>query len=308
MLLYIARRLLGSIPVLLGVSILVFSMLFLVPGDPVLILLGPNSEATKENIEQIREQMGLNQPIPVQYLNFLGKAVQGDLGRSVRTKQPVTQAIAEAFPNTLALTLSGLGLAILIGTTLGLLAAVNQNTFIDGISMVLALIGVSMPSFWLGLLLIFFFSFTLGLFPATGGQGLERLILPAVTLGVIASGIIARLVRSSMLEVLRQEYVTTARAKGLANLAVITRHALRNALIPVVTIVGLQFGTLLGGAVVIETVFSRPGIGRMAVQAILDKDFPIVQGCVLLASVCYVTANLLVDISYAILDPRIRYS
>ena len=302
---YVRDRLLTSIPVILGVSVLVFSMLHVLPGDPVLIMLG-EAAGSPERIAELRAQLGLNDPLPVQYARFLGNAVRGDFGRSIRTNRPVFDEIREQAPNTIQLTVAGLGLAIVLGVTLGVLAGRFQNSWIDNFSMLLALIGVSMPSFWMGLLLIFFFALRLGWLPATGQGGLERLILPAFTLGVHAMAIIARLTRSNMIEVLNQEYIITARAKGLAERAMVMRHALRNALIPVLTIVGLQFGALLGGAVIIETVFARQGMGRLAVEAILAKDFPVVQGVVLVAAVIYVLINLLVDVSYTVLDPRIR--
>ncbi|MGH2404157.1 MAG: ABC transporter permease, partial [bacterium] len=241
------------------------------------------------------------------YWRFLRGALRGDLGRSILENQPVARMIWQVLPSTIELTLAGLGIAILLGFILGVTAAVRQNSWVDNASMVVALWGVSMPSFWMGLLLIFLFSLKLGWLPATGQGGLERLLMPAFTLGYLASAVIARLVRSSMLEVLRQDYVRTARAKGLADRLVIYRHALKNALIPVVTVLGLQFGALLGGAVVIETVFSRPGIGRLAVTSILSKDFQVTQGTVLMSAVFYTLVNIAVDFSYAMLDPRIRY-
>lgn len=303
---YMARRLAQAALVLLGVSVLVFSMMYALPGDPVLTMLGEEVVAG-EVVENARDQLNLDDPLLVQYGRFLGNAVQGDLGRSWRSHQPVMTIILDQFPATLELTVAGLGLAIVLGGVLGLIAAVRPYSLIDNASMFLALIGVSMPSFWLGLLLIFLFSLHLGWIPATGYGGAERLILPAFTLGLQASAIIARLVRASMLEVLRHEYITTARAKGLRERIVVGRHALRNALIPVVTVVGLQFGGLLGGATIIEIVFARQGIGRVAVTAINGKDFPLVQGIVLVAATIYVLTNLAVDILYAWLDPRIRY-
>jgi peptide/nickel transport system permease protein len=308
MLIYIARRFLQAIVVLFGVSVLVFSMVYLLPGDPVLTMLGDQTAVSGDVVVNARHQLGLDRPAPLQYGHFLIHALRGDLGRSWRSNQAVTAIILSQLPATLQLTVAGLGLAILIGVVLGLIAAVRQNSWTDNLSMVLALIGVSMPSFWLGLLLIFLFSLRLGWVPATGYGGIQRLILPAFTLGLQAAAIIARLVRSSVLEVLRQEYIMTARAKGLAEFRVLVRHALRNALIPVVTVVGLQFGGLLGGAVIIETVFARQGIGRIAVTAINNKDFPLIQGIVLFAAVVYTLVNLATDILYAWLDPRIRYA
>ncbi len=306
MIAYIRGRLLAAIPVILGVSVLTFSILHLLPGDPVLVMLG-ESGGTPERIAELRAGLGLDDPIIVQYARFLGNAVRGDLGRSVRTNRPVLDEIGQQAPSTLQLTFSGLGLAIILGVTLGIVAAHYRNSWIDKLSLVLSLVGVSMPSFWLGMLLIFLFSLRLGWLPATGQGGWERLAMPAFTLAVQAMAVIALLTRSNMREVLGQEYMTTARAKGLSDRAMLIRHALKNALIPVVTIVGLQFGALLGGAVIIENVFARQGMGRLAVEAILNRDFPIVQGFVLISGTAYVLINLLVDVSYAVLDPRIRY-
>lgn len=302
---YFLTRLLTTIPVILGVTIAVFSMLHLVPGDPVQMMLG-EFQTSPAQIEQLRAQLHFDEPIPKQYGRFLLGAVQGDLGYSIRSKRPVMTEILDNLPSTMLLAATGLGIALVIGLTLGVIAAVKQNTWADISAMIIAMLGVSMPSFWLGLLLIFTFSLRLNWFPATGGGDLRHLVLPATTLGLGASAIIARLTRSTMLEVLRQEYIITARAKGLRETVVIVRHALRNALIPTVTILGLQFGQLLGGTVVIETVFGRPGLGRLIVAGILEKDFPLVQGIVLFIAVSYVTINLLVDLVYAVLDPRIR--
>jgi peptide/nickel transport system permease protein len=304
---YIARRVVQTIPVLFGVSILVFSMLVLVPGDPVQLMLS-EFQTTPEQIATLRSQLHLNDPLPVQFGRFVWDAVHGDLGTSIRTHRAVTTEIANNFPSTLQLAIAGLVVAGVIGVTLGIVAAASNRAGVQLGAMLLALIGVSMPSFWLGLLLIFAFSLQIRLFPATGGGDLQHLVLPAITLGLGAAAILARLTRSSMLEVLRQEYVTTARAKGLADWLVILRHALKNALIPVVTIFGLQFGQLLAGTVVVETVFARPGLGRLIIDGILNKDFPVVQGVVLVVAVSYVLVNLLVDIVYAVLDPRIRYA
>jgi peptide/nickel transport system permease protein len=304
---YLARRLLATIPVLFGVSLLVFSMLHLVPGDPVKMMLS-EFQTTPEQLAKLRSQLYLDKPLPIQFWHFVRGAVTGDLGYSIRTKRPVTAEIAANFPSTLELAVTGLAIAIVIGVTLGILAAVKQHTWLDAGSMFFALLGVSMPSFWLGLLLIFALSLKVKLFPATGGGDIKHLVLPALALGLSASAIIARLTRSSMLEILRQEYITTARAKGLREYQVILGHALKNALIPVITIFGLQFGQLLAGTVVIATVFGRPGIGRLLVDAILAKDFPLVQGIVLLVAVSYVLVNLVVDLLYALIDPRIRYT
>jgi peptide/nickel transport system permease protein len=303
---YLRTRLALAVPVLLGVSIAVFAMMRLLPGDPAQIMLA-ESGASAAQVASLRRELGLDDPLALQYWRFISGAVQGDLGRSIQSNRPVTREIAAQLPSTIELTLAAMAVAVAVGITLGLLAATRHNGPLDYGAMTVALAGVSMPSFWLGILLILFFSLHLGWFPATGQGGLERLVLPALTLGFGASAIIARLVRSSVLEVLRHEYVTTARAKGLGPRAVLLRHALKNALIPVVTIVGLQFGALLAGTVVIETVFSRPGVGRMVVNAILVKDFPVVQGAILIIATTYVLANLLVDLAYAWLDPRVRY-
>jgi ABC-type dipeptide/oligopeptide/nickel transport system permease component len=303
---YVLRRLLQTIPILWGVATLVFAMLYVLPGDPVSAMLS-QSGASAETMARLRQQLGLDDPLLVQYWRFLSNALRGDLGNSIFQNRPVVTLIAEQLPATIELTTAAMTLAVLVGTGLGVLAAVRQNSWIDRLSIVLATIGVSMPTFWLGLLFIFFFSLSLGWLPALGQGGLERLVMPAAVLGLSSAAAIARLVRSSLLEVLRQDYVRTAWAKGLTEPVVVFRHGLRNALIPVVTILGLQFGWLLGGAVITETVFSRQGIGRLAVGAILTKDVPVVQGAVLLSATFYVLINLLVDLSYAVLDPRITY-
>jgi peptide/nickel transport system permease protein len=304
---YLAQRVVAAIPVLLGVSLLVFSMLHLVPGDPVRLMLS-EFQTTPEQVERLRSQLHLDDPLPVQFGRFVWNASHGDLGTSIRTRRPVTQEIADNMPSTLQLAVAGLLVATALGVSLGIIAAVRARSLMELASMFVALVGVSMPSFWLGLLLIFLLSLRLRVFPATGGGDLQHLVLPAVTLGLGAAAILARLTRSSMLEVLRQEYVTTARAKGLLEWVVIVRHALKNALIPVVTIFGLQFGQLLAGTFVVETVFARPGLGRLIIDGILNKDLPIVQGVVLVVAISYVIVNLLVDLLYSVLDPRIRYA
>jgi peptide/nickel transport system permease protein len=303
---YLARRLLAVVPVLFGVTLAVFSMLFLVPGDPVKMMLA-EFVTTPAQIEQMRAQLHLDEPILKQYGRFVGNALRGDLGTSIRSRRAVATEIGENVGSTAQLALASMAVAVAIGVPLGLMAALLRNSWFDAGSMIVALLGVSMPSFWLGLLMIFAFSLHLGWFPATGGGDLWHLVLPSVTLGMIASAIIARLTRSSMLEVLGQDYVRTARAKGLAWWGVVVRHALKNALIPVITIFGLQFGNLLAGAVIVETVFSRPGLGRLIVGGILAKDFPLVQGTVLFVATAYVMINVLVDIAYAFVDPRIRF-
>jgi peptide/nickel transport system permease protein/oligopeptide transport system permease protein len=281
-------------------------MLFLVPGDPVKMMLA-EFVTTPDQIAQMRAQLHLDEPIFQQYGRFVVGALRGDLGTSIRSRRAVATEIGENVGSTAQLALASMAVAVAIGVPLGLLAALLRNSWFDAGSMIVALLGVSMPSFWLGLLLIVAFSLHLGWFPATGGGDLWHLVLPSVTLGMIASAIIARLTRSSMLEVLGQDYVRTARAKGLAWWGVVVRHALKNALIPVITIFGLQFGNLLAGAVIVETVFSRPGLGRLIVGGILAKDFPLVQGTVLFVATTYVMINVLVDIAYAFVDPRIRF-
>jgi peptide/nickel transport system permease protein len=302
---YVLRRLALAIPNLILISLIVFVIMRVLPGDPVRTMLA-GTPTSGDQIEQIRQSMGLNDPLYLQYAHFVGDALQGDLGRSLITKRSVTGEIVDQFPSTLILTLAGLAVAILVGVLFGIIAAIKKGSWIDAAGMGVALIGVSMPSFWLGLLLLFLFSFKLGWFPAVGAGGWKHLVLPAIVLGVGEAAIIARLVRASMVEVLRQEYVAVARAKGLRESIVVTRHALRNALIPLVTTLGLEFGFLLGGAVVLESVFARPGLGRLTVEAILARDFPVVQGAVLFVATLYIIVNILIDVSYAWLDPRIR--
>jgi ABC-type dipeptide/oligopeptide/nickel transport system permease component len=306
MLTWVLRRILAVVPVLFGVTLAVFSMLFLVPGDPVKMMLA-EFVTNPDQVAQMRAQLHLDEPVLQQYGRFVTSAVRGDLGTSIRSRRPVTTEIGENLASTGQLALAAMLVAVGLGIPLGLLAALSRNSWLDVASMGTALLGVSMPSFWLGLLLIFVFSLHLAWFPATGGGDLHHLILPAITLGMIAAAIIARLTRSSMLEVLGQDYVRTARAKGLGGFSVVVRHALKNALIPIITIFGLQFGNLLAGAVIVETVFSRPGLGRLIVGGILNKDFPLVQGVVLFVATTYVLINLLVDVAYAYADPRIRF-
>ncbi|TMI84930.1 MAG: ABC transporter permease [Bacillati bacterium ANGP1] len=306
MLRYIVQRVGQLVPILIGISVVTFLMLHLVPGDPVLIFAG-DKPLTEARAAEIRHELGLDRPIWIQYWGYATHAVRGDLGRGLRSQRPVLDSILEVLPGTAQLTLAALALATAVGVTLGTVAALAHGSWVDTAAMALAILGVSMPVFYSSLLLILLFSFTLGWFPATGQGGLERLVMPATALGLISSAVLARLVRSGMLGVLHQEYIVTARAKGLAPRAVVLRHALKNALIPTITMLGLQLGALLGGAVVTETIFSRPGVGRLAVDAILSRDFPLVQGTVLVAAVAYVLVNLLVDISYAAVDPRIHY-
>ena len=305
---YITNRLAQLVPVLFLVSLMIFSIMHALPGDPVqLMLAGAESGlVTPERQDELRELMGLNDPLYVQYGRFIRGAVTGDLGTSVRLRAPVVDLILERAGSTLTLSLGGIAFAVLIGVSAGVLAALKQGSWVDTTSMILSYVGVSMPLFWLGLLLILVFSFWLGWFPPAGQAGVRSLVLPSLTLGLVTAGVISRLTRSSLVEVLIEDYVRTARAKGLPDRIIYMRHALRNALLPVVTIVGLSFGAMLSGAVVTETVFSRPGLGRLVVSAILWKDYPLVQGIVLFMATTYVGVNLCVDICYAWLDPRIR--
>ncbi len=306
---YIANRIVQLVPVLFLISIMIFSIMHALPGDPVqLMLAGAESgSVTPERQNELRELMGLHDPLYVQYWRFITGAITGDLGTSVRLRSPVLDLILDRFWSTLSLSLGGIFFAVLIGMSTGILAALKQGTWIDTFSMMLAYVGVSLPLFWLGLLLILVFSFWLNWFPPAGQEGLRSLVLPSITLGLVSAGVISRLTRSCLMEVLVEDYVRTARSKGLPEQIVYLRHALRNALLPVLTILGLQFGTMLAGAVVTETVFSRPGLGRLVVSAILWKDYPLVQGIILFMASTYVVVNLVVDICYAWLDPRIRY-
>jgi len=304
---YIIRRLVAAVPVMLGVSILVFAILHAVPGDVVrLMAVRAFAVFTPEQEARIRHQLGLDQPVVVQYVHFLGNALTGDLGRSFYTNRLVTTSILEQLPATLQLAGPGMLFAVVVGGGLGLIAAIRQNTWVDHMSMTFSLLGLSMPIFWSGLLLIYLFAVRLRWVPIVA-LGWKALILPAIALGYDASAFIARMVRSSVLEVLKREYVQIAHAKGLSERAVIFRHVLKAAMIPIITLIGLHAGRLLGGTVVVETVFARQGIGRLAVEAVLYKDYLLVQGVVLLAATIYVLLNLLIDISYAWFDPRIRY-
>lgn len=305
MLQYTLRRVLIAIPSILGVMIIVFAMVRLAPGDPAQLLAGEFADA--ETIELIRERFGLNDSMPRQFARFVTGVFQGDLGESTRTKRLVTSDLATFFPNTLELALGAIVVALVFGIPAGILASLRPNSPIDLAVMLGALIGVSMPVFWFGLLAILIFSVQLGWFPVAGRGTLRHLVLPALTLGLSSMAIIARMTRSSMLEVLNQDFVRTARAKGLFWRAVVLKHALRNALVPVVTVIGLQFGALLAGAVITETVFTWPGIGSLLVVSILARDYPVVQGAVLLIAVSFIAVNLIVDLVYGFIDPRIRY-
>ena len=304
---YLLQRLALTVPVLFGVSVLVFLMMHLIPGDPALAMLRGQPTVTPADVERIRVQLGLNRPLPVQYFKYMSRVFHGDFGQSIKAHRPVATMIHEQVGATIQLALCAMALALAMGFILGAVSAIWNKTWVDTFATLISLFGVSMPSFWFGLILIYIFSLRLGWFPVTGHGGWKLLVLPSIALGMDFSAIVARLVRSNLLEVLKQDYILTARAKGVRESSVILRHAMRNAMISVVTIVGLQFGTLLGGAVVVETVFARQGIGTLAITGILSKDFPLVQGIVLLAAVVYVGINLMVDLSYAVLDPRIQY-
>ena len=312
---FLARRLLHLGPVLLGVSLIVFMVLHLAPGDPAEVMLGAN--ANKEDLDRLRAQLGLDQPLHAQYLTWIGHVLQGDLGRSLWMKRPVLGEVLERFKATLVLTGTALLLSTLGGIALGIASATRANSLLDRLSAVASLFGASMPVFWLGIVLMVVFSLWLGWLPASGmyapygGGGLRdllaHLVLPAVTLAAASVTIIARLTRATMLETLGQDYVRTARAKGLGERMVVWRHALKNALIPIVTVVGVQAGYLLGGAVLTETVFAWPGVGTLVVQGILARDMPLVQGGVLVIALSFVLVNLAVDTLYAWLDPRIKF-
>lgn len=302
---YIIRRLISTIPVLFGISLMLFFLLRALPGDPAQVIAG--ELATEEEVSNIREQLGLNQPVYVQYAKFLIRIVQLDLGKSTRTQYPVIKEIAPRLLNTIILAVSATFLACLLGIPAGILAAVRPYTAMDMVVTALALFGMSMPAFWLGLMLIVIFSVKLQLLPVGGTGGILYLILPSVTLAAYLIASIARNTRSSMMEVLSQDYITTARSKGVKEKMVILRHALKNSFIPVVTVIGLQFGSLLGGTVLTETVFAWPGLGRLLVYSILSRDYPVIQGGILIFALLFVLTNLLVDILYVYLDPRVRY-
>ena len=302
---FLIRRLFALIPVVLGVVTLVFFIIHLTPGDPVEIMLGET--ASPADRETLRKEMGLDRPIIAQYIAFIGGIATGDLGRSLYTNKGVAESIAERYPATVELALCSMALAIIIAIPLGVLAAARKNTAIDTGAMAASLLGVSMPSFWIGPLLILVFSINLGWFPVAGRGGMMSLVLPSITLGTAMAAILSRLTRSTMIEALGEDYITTAKAKGAPSMAILFRHALSNALLPVVTVAGLQLGALLAGAIITETIFAWPGIGRLTIQAITARDYPLAQGCVLTISLSYVFVNLVVDIVYAYIDPRIRY-
>ena len=307
---FVLKRLLQLIPVIIGVTFIVFFIMNLAPGDPAAIILG--DQATAEALAMKREELGLNDPLLVRYFNYMKNLLRGDMGTSYKNNIPVWNQVIDRLPNTAILAVAGIFIALLFGIPIGILSAKKQYSLLDNISMVAALIGVSMPNFWSGLLLVMLFSLTLGWLPSQGmGSGgvlpvLRSIILPSLTLGINSMAMVARMTRSSMLEVIRQDYISTAQAKGLNDHVITTQHMLRNALIPIITAVGLQFGHLLGGAMLAETVFSWPGLGRLMVDSIKSRDIPMVLGCVVFMATMFSIVNLIVDIVYAFVDPRIK--
>ena len=302
---YIARRLLLLIPTVLGVATLVFFLIHLVPGDPVEVILGEHAQA--QQLDALRSVLGLDKPLHVQYGSFLAGIATGDLGESIFYRKPVTTILFERLGATIKLALAGMGVALLLALPLGVIAAMKRNTFIDHGAMFFSLVGISMPNFWLGPLLIMAFAIHFSVFPASGMGEPLSLILPAITLGTALAAMLSRMTRSSVLEVMEDDYVTAARARGMSEFRVIGKHVLRNALIPVVTIIGLQFGALLSGAIITEVVFAWPGLGTLLIRAIQSRDYPLVQGAMLLIATSYVFINLLTDLAYGLIDPRIRY-
>ena len=313
---FVLGRLVAIVPVLFGVSIVIFVLMKLIPGDAAQVLAGPS--ATREEVELIREDLGLNEPLYVQYGKWLARALRGDLGRSIELRAPVTTMVLERFRNTAVLAVASMLLAIALGVPAGVIAATRPLSLFDRLATIVALFGNSMPTFWLGLVLILTFSLGLGWFPSNGMYDIRasggfldlmhHLVLPSITLAGVSAAVIARVTRSSMLEVIGREYVTTARSKGLAERRVIWGHALLNAMLPVLTVIGVQMGYLLGGSILVETVFSWPGLGLQLFRAIGSRDLPLVQGGVMLVSAVFVFLNLAVDLLYAVLDPRVRYS
>jgi peptide/nickel transport system permease protein len=302
---FLLRRLVLTIPVLLGVATLVFALIHIVPGDPVQSMLGES--AAPADVAELRGRLGLDRPLPEQYLAFLGGALTGDLGRSLRTNQPVTAAIAERVPATFELALAAMAVALVFAMPLGILAAVRAGSAIDVGATTLALIGISIPNLWLGPLLAIVFAVGLGWLPVSGRGTLAHLVLPSITLAAPLAAVLARMTRASVLDELRELYVLAARARGVSKARAVLRHAVRNSLIPIVTVVGLQFGAVLTGAVITETIFAWPGVGRLLIQSITFRDYPLVQGCILMIAVTYVAMNLVTDVVYGLLDPRIRY-
>jgi ABC-type dipeptide/oligopeptide/nickel transport system permease component len=305
MLRYLVRRLLLTIPVLFGVATLVFSLIHLVPGDPAQSILGEGASA--EEVVKLRQTLGLDRPLLEQYRTFMTGLVKGDLGRSLRYGTPVTREIRDRLVRTMQLAAAAMAVAIVFALPLGIIAAVFRGTVVDHVAMTLALVGISMPNFWLGPLLAILFAVSLGWLPVSGTGSIWHLVLPSITLGAALAAILARMTRASLLEELRELYVLAARARGVSRASAVVRHAFRNSLIPIVTIIGLQFGAVLTGTIITETIFAWPGVGRLLIQAINFRDYPLVQGCILFISLTYVVMNLLTDLTYGFLDPRIRY-
>ncbi len=304
---FVFRRVLVSIPVLFGVTLLAFSIIHLIPGDPVQIMLF-GSNPTPAQLQHLRAQLGLTEPYPVQYLVYLGQLLHGNLGQSFISGEPVTHEIATQFPNTLSLTVAAMGVALLVGVPLGIIAGARPNSWLDHIATGVAVLGVAIPYFWLALVLILVLSVNLHWLPSLGDGSPQAIILPAVSLGWGFAAIIARLLRNNLIEIYHQQYMHVARAKGLSEWKILRKHAIKNALVPVITILGLQFGNMLSGAVAIEVIFGRRGIGSYLVSAIQAKDIPAVQGIMLFIAIVYIVINLIVDISYGLVDPRVRLS
>ena len=302
---FLVRRVLLTIPVLLGVATLVFSLIHMIPGDPVQSMLGEG--ASPDSVNELRSRLGLDRPLYAQYLSFLSGVAHGNLGTSLRTSEPVTTAITSRLPATFELAAAAMLVAVVIAIPLGVIAAVGAGTFVDHIATTLALVGISMPNFWLGPLLAIVFAVELGWLPVSGRGTLAQLVLPAITLGAPLAAVLARMTRASVIDELRELYVMAARARGVSKARAVLKHALRNSLIPIVTVLGLQLGAVLTGAVITETIFAWPGVGRLLIQSIGFRDYPLVQGCILLIALTYVSMNLLTDLAYGLLDPRIRY-
>lgn len=308
MLRYVLGRLAGTVPVLFGVTLLVFAMTLLTPGDRVVALLGDSAQGLGQSArEELRRELGLDRPLPLQYLDYVSGLARGDLGVSARSRRPVAAEIVDRLPATVELALAGLTVAVLLGVSLGVLAAVRRGSWVDSFAVVVALIGVSVPVFWMGFLFMMLFALELGWLPASGRGSWRHLVLPAATVGIASAAFIARITRGAVIETLAQDYVRTARAKGARERRVVLRHALRPAALPIVTVVGLQLGGLLGGAVLTETVFAWPGVGRLLVDAIVARDLPVVQGSVLVVALIFISVNLVVDVSYAAINPKVRY-
>lgn len=302
---YIIKRVLQMIPTLFGVSIVVFILIHSVPGDPAQLIAG--NDASEQDVELIRERLGLNQPLYLQYGDYILRLLQGDLGTSLRSDRPVLEEILTRFPTTITLTMMAIMIMISVGLFAGIFSATKPNSVRDNASMMFSLFGISMPVFWLGLMLILAFSYYIPIFPSGGNSSFKSFILPALAIGISSSAILARLTRSSVLEVVNQDFIRTARAKGVRERLVVYKHALKNALIPIITIIGLEFGHLLGGAVLAETVFSMNGLGRYIIQSIQFRDYPAIQGCIFFIATIFVIVNLIVDLCYSLVDPRVKY-